>query len=105
MTPPRGILVEAAGEPMFWLVACSGPWTVTSWKRRLPVHQGKRVYKACCNSQRLIPKSRQARLPIQHELTLALAGRVSRLPRRKKDRRRRMMLGNEQGRNMTEKRR
>jgi len=37
-----------------------------------------RVYEACCNSQRFADTSRQARLPIQDELTLALVGRVSR---------------------------
>src|SRR5207249_307151 len=69
-----------------------------------PSTGSSRVNKACCNSQRFT-KSRQAKLPIQHELTLALAGRVSRLPRRKKERRRRMMRGNEQERSLKEKRR
>ncbi len=41
--PEWGRLVEAAGEPQYWLVACSAlKRTVTSFTRRLPVHQGQK---------------------------------------------------------------
>jgi len=72
----RGTLMEAAGEPEHLFETCSADSDLLAETApRPPGSQGSMglVATACSSA-----KSRTGRLPIQYELTLALAGRVSR---------------------------
>jgi len=74
--------MEAVGEPGLALGACEKQWP--PYVDSSPPIRVSRVYEACCNHQRVSRvDSRLVRLPIQHELTLALVGRVSRCQRSK----------------------
>jgi hypothetical protein len=70
--------MEAAGEPEEAFETCLT--TVISLPRQLPVHQGQKGLWGLLQQRVAHQWKPHSRLPIQYELTLALAGRVSRSP-------------------------